>query len=90
MTRRLSMLYCFCLATVVAFPGHSFAGFLPFLDDFEDGDHTDGQPVTWEPNPFFPGGSRNVINGDLVMQHSARGPAGTVVQESRGTPESHI
>lgn len=48
-----------------------------FRDDFEDGNMADGNPVTWAPGRAS-GGTREVIGGDLVMQHNDI--AGTVVE----------
>jgi hypothetical protein len=49
---------------------HSFAGLLPFIDNFEDGSATDGSPGTW-----LPGGSaeavREVVGGDYILSHTA-------------------
>jgi hypothetical protein len=39
-----------------------------FRDDFEDGSHTDGNPVTWVPEvPPFPVGDARVEAGSLVL-----------------------
>lgn len=38
-----------------------------FLDDFEDGDATDGAPVEWRPSPFSFEGEMRVEGGSLVL-----------------------
>jgi RNA polymerase sigma factor (sigma-70 family) len=44
-----------------------------FLDDFEDGSITDGNPVTWATNANFPFTSLNVLEGNLRIGVSALG-----------------
>jgi hypothetical protein len=61
----------FCLAST----GNSLAG-TAFFDDFEDGNHADGNPVTWSryPGPFFDRGDISVQNGRLVLTPPFDGP----------------
>lgn len=42
-----------------------------FRDDFEDGDITDDSPVSWIPTPGFDTGTREVVDGDLVLTPTA-------------------
>ena len=45
-----------------------------FLDDFEDGNASDGNPVTWVPGvPFSSGSSGTVSNGSYVLTAVAEG-----------------
>jgi len=59
-----------------------------FQDTFDDGDHTDGLPVTWSPSPFQPG-SIDSSSGDLVLAPNAEsilalGIAAGVLNENLG------
>lgn len=52
-----------------------------FFDDFEDGNATDGRPVSWVPEvPPYDGGTRQVIDGDFVVT-----PGDTPFVSSLGT-----
>ncbi len=52
---------------------------LPFIDNFNDGDATDGMPGTWIPGDE-PGGIRDASSGDLVVTHSDQ--SATALEES--------
>jgi hypothetical protein len=62
-------------------PATNHAGLLPFVDDFNDGDATDGSPGTWLPGTEA-GGTRIATSGDMVVTHT--GWAATGVDELRG------
>jgi len=51
---------------VLTLVGSVATGEIVFLDDFEDGSATDGDPVTWSPVPGLTG-SFEVIDGDYVL-----------------------
>lgn len=40
-----------------------------FLDNFDDGDPSDGVPVTWKPAPFFDIGGYEVEGSDYTLTH---------------------
>lgn len=68
----------FCLfAAFCVFPRTTHA---TFIDDFEDGDATDGSPVTWVPSATYSGGTREVVDGDYVIGHNSA--ASSVVEGS--------
>jgi hypothetical protein len=48
----------------------------PFIDDFEDGSATDGEPVIWAPpiDPWNQGGTVEVVSGDLLLTPSPTAP----------------
>jgi RNA polymerase sigma factor (sigma-70 family) len=46
-----------------------------FLDDFEDGSITDGNPVNWIVPSWIPNGQFNIQNGDLILTPSDIPPA---------------
>lgn len=70
-TLRLVALFpCLFAAPLVASAG------IAFLDDFEDGDHADGAPVTWAPLPApFDQGTFEVAEGSFVLSPSTAGPS---------------
>jgi len=65
----------------------SYGQLLPFLDDFNDGDATDGMPGTWLPGSQ-PGGTRDATSGDMVVSHTAQ--MSTLVQELTGLQDLSI
>lgn len=66
---------------MLASPGNLAAADVPFfLEDFEDGDATDGSPVTWVPGSTFAAGSTGtVVGGSYVL--TTRGPSGVEADE---------
>jgi hypothetical protein len=56
----------FVAVVVLTLVGSVATGGIVFLDDFEDGSATDGDPVTWSPVPGATG-SFDVTDGDYVM-----------------------
>jgi hypothetical protein len=78
MTIRLGLAVCIY---IVLAAGDSHAQLLPFIDDFNDGDATDGNPGTWLPGTEA-GGSRVATSGDMVVTHT--GFAATRLQELSG------
>jgi hypothetical protein len=72
------MLLSVSLAIVLAGPTCSCAGSF-FIDDFEDGDATDGDPVTWVPGLAPDAATREVIAGDYVL--SSNVTSSSLVQE---------
>jgi hypothetical protein len=64
---------CFILTFWEA--GSSVQAGLAFVDDFEDGDYADGNPVTWTRySPPFDQGNVEVQNGSLVLTPPNSGP----------------
>jgi hypothetical protein len=62
------------LACCLAPTGNSLAQ-TAFFDDFEDGNHADGNPVTWSRYPApFDVGDVSVQNGSLVLTPPIDGP----------------
>jgi len=45
-----------------------------FFDDFEDGDATDGIPVSWGAPSYADAGTREVIDGSFVLTADPAGP----------------
>ncbi|MEZ6097982.1 MAG: PEP-CTERM sorting domain-containing protein [Pirellulaceae bacterium] len=72
---RLFAIYVLLLAV----PAISGAAVLPFFEDFEDGDATDGSPATWSPGAQ-PTGTRIVSGGDYIFTASSL--ASSYVEES--------
>lgn len=67
--RSISMAIAVMMLMIIAAPS-AWAG-KAFLDDFEDGNATDGSPVTWAAyTPPFDLGSRTVVDGSYVLTPS--------------------
>jgi hypothetical protein len=75
MTRR-ELIATALVAVTMGLPLAATAQAQPFIDDFEDGSATDGEPVTWAPliDPWNQGGTVEVVNGELLLTPSPTAP----------------
>lgn len=72
--RRLLVVFCTLAVACVCAP----ATYGMFLDDFEDGDATDGSPVLW--NVGFSGGTRDVVDGSYLLDPGRVSPISSFVE----------